>query len=33
LPLWAFILIILAIVAGIGTAVYFFVIRRRIYYY
>jgi len=33
MPLWAFILIILAIVAGIGTAVYFFVIRRRIYYY
>jgi hypothetical protein len=33
IPLWAFILIIVAIVAGIGTAVYFFVIRRRIYYY
>jgi hypothetical protein len=33
MPLWAFILIILAIAAGIGTAVYFFVIRRRIYYY
>ncbi|MGA2670146.1 MAG: IPT/TIG domain-containing protein [Dehalococcoidia bacterium] len=33
LPLWAFIVIIIAIVAGIGTAVYFFVIRRRTYYY
>ena len=33
LPLWAFIVIIIAIVAGIGTAVYFFVIRRRIHYY
>jgi hypothetical protein len=33
LPLWAFILIIVAIVALIGTAVYFFIIRRRIYYY
>jgi len=33
LPLWAFIVIIVAIVAGIGAAVYFFVIRRRIYYY
>ena len=33
LPLWAFIVIIVAIVAGIGTAVYFFVIRKRIYYY
>jgi len=33
LPLWAFIVIIVAIVMGIGTAVYFFVIRRRIYYY
>jgi hypothetical protein len=33
LPLWAFILIIVAIVAAIGTAVYFFVIRKRIYYY
>jgi hypothetical protein len=32
LPLWAFVLIIVAIVAGIGTAVYFFVIRRRVYY-
>jgi hypothetical protein len=32
LPLWAFIVIIVAIVAGIGAAVYFFVIRRRIYY-
>jgi hypothetical protein len=33
LPLWAFILIIVAIVVGIGAAVYFFIIRRRIYYY
>lgn len=33
MPLWAFIVIIVAIAAGIGTAVYFFVIRRRIYYY
>jgi hypothetical protein len=33
LPLWAFILIIVAIVALIGALVYFFVIRRRIYYY
>jgi hypothetical protein len=33
LPLWAFILIIVAVVAGIGAAVYFFVIRKRIYYY
>jgi hypothetical protein len=33
LPLWAFILIIVAVVVGVGAAVYFFVIRRRIYYY
>jgi hypothetical protein len=33
LPLWAFIVIIVAIVALIGTLVYFFVIRKRIYYY
>ncbi|UCG82430.1 MAG: hypothetical protein JSW38_09550 [Dehalococcoidia bacterium] len=33
LPLWAFIVIIIAIVAGIGTSVYFFVIRKRVYYY
>jgi hypothetical protein len=33
LPLWAFIVAIVAIAAGIGAAVYFFVIRRRIYYY
>ena len=33
LPLWAFIVIIVAIVAGIGAAIYFFLIRRRIYYY
>jgi len=32
LPLWAFIVIIVAIVGGIGTAVYFFIIRRRVYY-
>jgi len=33
LPLWAFIVIIVAIVVAIGTLVYFFIIRRRIYYY
>jgi len=33
LPLWAFIVIIVAIVGGIGAAVYFLVIRNRIYYY
>ena len=33
LPLWAFIVILVAIVAGIGVPVYFFVIRKRIYYY
>jgi hypothetical protein len=33
LPLWAFIVIIVAIAAGIGTLVYFRVIRHRIYYY
>jgi hypothetical protein len=33
LPLWAFIVIIVAIVAVIGTLVYFFIIRKRIYYY
>jgi hypothetical protein len=33
LPLWAFVVIIVAIVAAIGTAVYFFVIRKRIHYY
>jgi len=33
LPLWAFIVIIVAIVVLIGTLVYFFVIRRRIHYY
>jgi hypothetical protein len=32
LPLWAFIVILVAIVGGIGAAVYFFVIRKRIYY-
>ena len=33
LPLWAFIVILVAIAAGIGAAIYFFVIRKRIYYY
>jgi len=33
LPLWAFIVAIVAVAAGIGAAVYFFWIRRRIYYY
>jgi len=33
LPLWAFIVIIVAIVMLIGALVYFFVIRRRIHYY
>lgn len=33
LPLWALILIIAVAVAGGGTAVYFLVIRKRIYYY
>jgi len=33
LPLWAFILAIVVVAMGIGIAVYFFVIRRRIYYY
>jgi hypothetical protein len=33
LPLWAFIVIIAAIVAGIGALIYFFVIRKRIHYY
>ena len=33
MPLWAFIVSIVAIVGGIGAAVYFFVIRKRIYYY
>ena len=33
LPLWAFIVIIVAIVAGIGAPVYFFVIRKKIHYY
>ena len=32
MPLWAFILIMVAIAAGIGTAVYFFIIRQRMYY-
>jgi hypothetical protein len=33
LPLWAFIVAIVAVAAGIGCAVYFFVIRKRVYYY
>lgn len=33
LPLWAFILAIVVVAAGIGTAIYYFVIRKRIYYY
>jgi hypothetical protein len=33
LPLWAFVLIIVGGVAIIGTLVYFFIIRKRIYYY
>jgi hypothetical protein len=33
LPLWAFILGIVVVVAVIGTLVYFFVIRKRIHYY
>ena len=33
LPLWAFILIIVAAVAIIGTLVYFLIIRKRTYYY
>jgi hypothetical protein len=33
LPLWAFIVIIVAVAGGIGAAVYFFVIKKRIYYY
>jgi hypothetical protein len=33
LPLWAFIVIMVAVAGGIGAAVYFYIIRRRIYYY
>ena len=33
LPLWGFIVIIVAIAVLIGTLVYFFVIRKRVYYY
>ncbi len=33
MPLWGFILSIVGAAALIGTAVYFFIIRRRIYYY
>ena len=33
LPLWAFILAIVVMVAAIGTLVYFFVFRQRIHYY
>ena len=32
LPLWAFIVIIVAVAGGIGALVYFFVIKKRIYY-
>jgi len=33
MPLWAFIVIMIAVAGGIGAAVYFYIIRRRIYYY
>ncbi|MGQ9545816.1 MAG: IPT/TIG domain-containing protein [Dehalococcoidia bacterium] len=33
MPLWAFIVSIVAIVVVIGTALYFFVLRKRTYYY
>jgi hypothetical protein len=33
LPLWAFILAIVVMLAAIGTLVYFFVFRKRIHYY
>jgi hypothetical protein len=33
LPLWAFVLAIVVFVALVGTLVYYFVIRKRIYYY
>ena len=33
LPLWAFIVIIIAIVGAIGAAVYFLIIKKRLYYY
>jgi hypothetical protein len=33
LPIWAFIVIIVAAAAGIGALVYFRIIRRRVYYY
>jgi len=33
MPLWAFIIIIVAVAVGIGAAVYFFVIRKKIHYY
>jgi hypothetical protein len=33
LPLWAFIVIIIAIVGVIGAVVYFFIIKKRLYYY
>jgi hypothetical protein len=33
LPLWAFILAIVVFVALVGTLVYYFIIRKRIYYY
>jgi hypothetical protein len=33
LPLWAFIVIIIAIVGATGTLVYFFIIKKKTYYY
>jgi hypothetical protein len=33
LPLWAFIVIIVIVAAGIGAAVYLLVIRKRVRYY
>jgi hypothetical protein len=33
MPLWAFIVIMVAVAGGIAAAVYFFLIRKRIYYY
>jgi hypothetical protein len=33
LPLWAFILAIVVFVALVGTLIYYFIIRKRIYYY
>jgi hypothetical protein len=33
MPLWAFVVIVVVVAAGIGTLIYFRVIRQRIYYY